>query len=47
MRSPFCQIYKPTIFFKTKFPKVEPTWGNWLIHCTKHRKKSQLQSLEL
>ena len=34
--------------FKLDFQKVDqPTGVPWLIHCTKHRKDNQLQSLEL
>ena len=33
--------------FKLDFQKMDPhTWGNWLIHGTKHRKDNQFQSLE-
>ena len=32
--------------FSTRFPKNGPTY-KWLIHSTKRRKDSQLQSLEL
>ena len=34
--------------FKLGFQKVDQhTRGKWLIHSTKHRKDTQLQSLEL
>ena len=34
--------------FNLDFQKVDQhTWGNCLIHGTKHRKDNQLQSLEL
>ena len=35
-------------YFKPDFQKVDQnTGGKWLIHGTKHRKDSQLQSREL
>ena len=37
-----------TYYFKLDFQKVDQhTGGKWLIHGTKRRKDSQLQSLEL